>query len=495
MFKRFALHASNYSIANLLCVLGSFITFPILTRIFTVDDYGVLNLIGATLTLLVGIGKFGIQHATVRLYSETTSGKRPETPSQFASTVLFGVLATGTAVTVGWAAISLLIPTRWWNEDRIPMLLLLTAVLIVIRVVDSGLTNILRAQERSRVMSIYNVAKRYAVLAILLLVLFRVARSLWGFYGATIGAELAAVVFLGFWFKRQYAIRPSLFSPSLYRAMLGFGMPMIGYEIAGIVLTLGNRYVIENFLGAGALGIFSAAYNLCDYVQNILLTAIGAAVVPTYVKIWEEKGPEETVAFLGRFAHFYVMLTLPIVAGLTAVAGPLISTLATSRYEQGAEIVPLIIGGMIFDNAMTVMSSGLYVQKRTKTIVVLVASCAVLNIALGVALVPMIGLLGAAVASFVSYLTLSTTARFLGRHFLAVPLPVVATLKYGVFSLLMYLVTIQISFGSNAGTLIARVATGVAVYGGLLALFDAEARRLVAAAWSRLRPTRAAPIA
>jgi hypothetical protein len=53
--RRLFVQASHYSAANLLTTAAGLITFPLMTRIFTVADYGVMNLISATLTVSVAL--------------------------------------------------------------------------------------------------------------------------------------------------------------------------------------------------------------------------------------------------------------------------------------------------------------------------------------------------------------------------------------------------------------------------------------------------------
>ncbi|MCV5233222.1 hypothetical protein OFC56_39280, partial [Escherichia coli] len=79
----------------------------------------------------------------------------------------------------------------------------------------------------------------YAVLILTIGALLLVAGDLWGFYGATVLAETVATVWLAAWMWRRG--RPSLkdFDPRLYRNMLVFGLPMIGYELSSVILAMG----------------------------------------------------------------------------------------------------------------------------------------------------------------------------------------------------------------------------------------------------------------
>jgi O-antigen/teichoic acid export membrane protein/glycosyltransferase involved in cell wall biosynthesis len=486
MLERAVGHISIYSLSNVLVTLSSLITFPILTRMFSVSEYGILSLISATLLLLVGLGKLGLQHAVVRFYSEVRSGRRPESTEQFVSTVVFGMASVGLAVTIAWAVVSQVIPAGFWNDARLPPLLLLTAALVVLRVVDSGLVNLLRAQERSSELSIYNVLRRYGGLAILLAVLFLVSADLWGFYAATIASELVALAALAVWMLRHQHCRPDMVSSPLLRAMLAFGVPMVGYEIAGVVLLLGDRYVIQVLLGGDAVGMYSAAYNLCEYVQGVLMAAVTQAILPTYLRIYEEHGEEATQRFLFRFLRVYVLVSMPIVAGMAATGAQILAWLASPKYGGGALIFPYVIAAMAIDGIVVVLGAGLYIQKRGKTIMLLVALCAGLNILLNVLLVPDLGIRGSAIATLIGYGLLAALSMALGWHWCRVRLPLGAFIKFGTIAGLMYLLVVQIDLGTAFATLVARVAVGCAFYTTVVMLTDAPTRHLARSAWRRL---------
>ena len=57
-----------------------------------------------------------------------------------------------------------------------------------------------------------------------------------------------------------------------------FGVAM--NEFSGRILSMGDRYLIQNILGADSVGVYSAAYNLCDYIRSILLGSLVAAAQP-----------------------------------------------------------------------------------------------------------------------------------------------------------------------------------------------------------------------
>jgi O-antigen/teichoic acid export membrane protein len=489
---RLARHTTNYSIVSILATIAGLISFPILTRLLSVEEYGLLSLIGLLLSLVIAFGKVGLQHAAVRFYSEAASGRGPYDVRAYVATTVLGMAAVGAAATVLWAAAAAIVPTDWWSDPRVRSLLLFTSVLAFIRVIESAWVNQLRAEERSEAMAVYSVLKRYAVLVATLAALFFVSRDLWSLYGATIVTEAAAVLLLGAWMLKGASFEFGQFSWPMLKAMVAFGAPLIGTEVASVVLSMGDRYVIQHVLGVEALGVYAASYNLCDYVKLVLLVSIAAAVLPMILRIWEGQGAAAARAFLERFFNVYFLIAIPAVVGIAAVAPELLSVLASSKYRAGAELMHVLMLGMAFEAVVVACSAGLYVGKKSTTILFLGGSAALLNIVLNVLLVPRYGLHGAAWATLASFAALAVASYLAGTRVLPFTLPIVSAAKFTLAAFVMYAVITSLDLGSDAATLAIRVGAGAAVYAAMVLLIDASTRRLLRDTVRRIGAWRAA---
>ncbi len=487
MLRQLLVHASNYSLASVLVTLAGLISFPIFTRIFSVSEYGLLNLVSSTLGLMVGLGKLGLQTSTIRFYAQATSGKSDINEGTFFSTSLLGMLMSGACASLALFLFVEFAPAWFWHDPRVRSLMLLTAVLVLVRVVDSGLINILRAQQRSGLFGIYSVVRRYGGLAIILFFVFDVLQGLHGYYIGTIVSEVLAVVALAFIVLRHHPIRLSQFSPTLIRAMLAFGLPMVAYEMGGLLLAQGDRYVIQGLLGGEALGVYSAAYNFSEYVQTALLASFGTAVTPMFTRIWEKEGDGPTRRFIETALHFYILAAAAVAFGMAAVGGDALALLASSKYVVGAAIIPVVIGGMVLDGANTMLGAGLYLHKRSKTVMSLVVVAAAANLGLNFILIPWQGIMGAALATLITYLGLTTAIALCGQRFLRIHLPWVHALKACAFGMVMYLVTTRVGHDKLLVSLVLKMLVAGSVYGLLVAVFDRRARDGVVSMWSRLR--------
>jgi O-antigen/teichoic acid export membrane protein len=481
--KRLLVQTSHYSLASLLTTIAGLVSFPILTRTFSVADYGVMNLVSATLTASVAIGKFGIQHAIVRYRSEIASGKSQYSQQQLVSTTLIGMLASGVLTMLVVLLGAHFAPTSWLGDAQVRIVFQIVSILVLVQVLESVFHNFLRADQQTGVLMRYQVLKKYLGLALILFAIFVIQKTLSAFYIASVIGEAIAVVWLAWIMFRRVSSGPPRtkdFSSPLLRELLGFGIPMmIGYELAGIILSVGDRYVVADMIGQEPLGLYGAAYNLCNYVQATLIVSVSQAIMPIYMRIWDEKGAEATAAFIGRSMRTYVMLGVAVVAGLAAVGPELIPALSSERYASAATVLPWVMGGMVVDGTNTLVGAGLFITRKTRVIMVIVMSSALMNIVLNILLVPRYGINGSAVATLLSYGMTSSAMGLAARSSLHVKMPWVTLLRASVMSVVMYVAVIRILPGHHLLTVAVRAFVGAVIYVGLMSVVDPDARLLL----------------
>ncbi len=484
-------HASRYALSNGLVILASLVSFPILTRLLSTADYGMMSTVTATLGLIVALGKLGMQKATVRFYHESRRLDPEYGGVTLATTQLVGMTAMGALAAMLWALVVALLPADWLNSSELKALLLLTVVLVWLRVTESALHNLLYAQERSGLISIYAIAKRYLSLVLVIGSLWWLVADAKHFFLATMLAEALVLIWLLRMVSRATAFDPKRFSVPLLRAMLAFGLPMVGVELAWSLLAVGDRYVIQILLGASQVGIYSASYNLCEYAKLASLVAVGSAVGPMYMRIWEEQGREATEAFLSAYSRGYLAFAMLVATVVSVNAEPLITLLASEKYVAGTVIVPWVMFGLALESYVGVAAAGLFLRKRSRTMFALVGAAAALNLLLNVLLVPGFGLVGAAIATLVAFAVLLALAMWLGRQELRVDFPWRTFVVSGIAFVVSDLVSVSLRSGSPwldlpLHTLIS-VSLFCAIVGGLDPALRGSVRMLLPKLVARLR--------
>ena len=483
-------HASLYAIGNTLTTLASLISFPILTRLLSVADYGLMNTVTLTLTMLVAVGKLGMQRSTVRFYHEARNSGASDSGAVFASTQVFGMFGAGVLVTLAWTATLALLPANLLGSADLRHLLLLTSCLVLVRVVDSACTNLLYAEERSGILSAYFVIKRYLALGAVIATLFLIAKNTASLFTATIAAEVVALVGIASIAVSSNTMRPRYFSSDLFKRMVAFGLPMVGVEMAWSLLAVGDRYVIQHLMGEESVGIYSASYNLCEYIKLSTMVAMSSAVAPMYMRMWEQEGREATERFLSHFARNYLAFSFLVATVLTANALPLVTIVASPKYIAGTTIVPWVTFGMALESYVSIAAAGLFLKKKTLSIFWMIGGAAAVNILLNYALIPVLGLSGAAIATLVTFAGLLATALIAGRTELTITFPTWTVLVCTLAFVASWFASGFVASGSPWIDLVLRSAISAPLFAaitlGLDAKLRANVRELAGNLWQRL---------
>lgn len=476
--KKLFVHVSNYSIGSLLVTIAGFISFPILTRLLSQSDYGLLSLVGVTLTLLVALGKLGLQNPIIRFYSDAESGKQSWGLNEYYATIIYGMFTIGLIIMIVWSIVVYLLPASFWNHEQLKFLFLVTSILVLIRVMDSAFSNIYRAKQKSGLLSKYRVFRRYSTLLLVVLTLYYYSRDLIGVYSATIIVEFIAVIILGVLLLKNKSVSRQYFSPFLLKQMLIFGIPLVGHELAWVLHNTGDRYLIQWILGSEALGEYAAAYNLSDYIRIIVIMSLYQALPPIYLKIWAEEGEQKTREFIEKSLHFYVLVALPVIAGISVVGPTLLTILATEKFSAGAVIIPYVIAGMVINGSAVMFGAGLYIHKQTKILMVLMVVSAIFNIVLNIFLIPRYGIEGAAIATLISYTCFAISNKIVSSKRFHISIPWITVIKFSVVSMLMYLLLINISIYNAVTTMIVQIIVGAPFYFCFAIILDKNARSI-----------------
>ncbi|HSK43648.1 MAG TPA: oligosaccharide flippase family protein, partial [Candidatus Binatia bacterium] len=101
-------HSSHYLGGRLVVMLLGFISFPVFTRVFSVAEYGAMNLITNTVLLLTVLSKFGFQHSVQRFYPEDGQAGGQDALRRYYSTLCYSTAILALVLTLLFVASLLL---------------------------------------------------------------------------------------------------------------------------------------------------------------------------------------------------------------------------------------------------------------------------------------------------------------------------------------------------------------------------------------------------
>jgi len=467
-------------------LLLGLVSFPLYTRLFSVAEYGRLSLVLKLVTLATTAAKLGLQHAVVRHYEENQESEHQRT--SYYSTLLGGVVLTSCAVAL--LAFGLLTVSWNWFEPDLRTSLRVGCVLVAIRGVYWLEMSFLRVEGRTGVYNVVEVLIRAGAVTVVPLLLFLVGVRVWVFLTGLIIVETTATVGILVSIYSRTSMRPAAFDRTLFRSSLLYCIPLLGAEVSAILLDSGDRIFVTYFLGATQLGYYSVVYNFSTYVQDLLLTPLGLAITPAYMKIWVRDGPAATGAFLRRWLNAYILVAAGVLAVATVSSREMLIVLSSRKYESAFPLLPVILAGLLFWGTQVFFNAPFLIRRKTVELTRLVFLSFLVNVALNICLLRIMGIWGAAIATLLSYALYTGMVAWQGRKHLAVGVrwarPGKAILAAAAAGALVFRIQTGLGLFVNGAM---KGLSAMILYVALLCALDAEARGMVREALAYLTST------
>jgi len=484
MFKKLLRQSSWYFIGYGADVIISLISFPLWTRYFTVEEYGIFSLVAATIIFVTPITELGLSKAVLRLFSEFHRGNKTHPESRFYTTFFLGALTLGALIgTLFLGVITVLGPERL-GGSQIHGLFILAGFMLILASGNSIYLSFLRVEEKPKEYVCIHILQSCLRLALSAIFVFAFLLGLKGIYIAALCVQGFLLLYILFSLKRQNKFILSSFSPRLLLESLSFGVPLIVAEMANHISNMGDRFVLQVLLGSEAVGLYSVGYGLTTHLKSLL--AVGMLVItPMYVKIWEEQGRKKTEEFLNSTLDYYLMVAIPGIILFSALGGDLLVLLASSKYEQARVLLPYLAAPLIFHGAISIYTAGIFIHKKTKLILYFTVSAGILNIILNYMLIPIMGIVGAAVATLISYMFLIVLANTFSSKFLTIQLNYPGIIKYIAASIMavaaLHFINIEIF-----GGIILKILIGILFYATAMWVLDTRIRQKVRMVFNKL---------
>jgi len=475
--KKLIQHSSHY-LAGLFGGLAiGFISFPIFTRVFTVADYGMIDFIQKILLVPTALSKAGMQNSVLRFYNEKEFSADRESAKRYYSTMLLGVAAMAVGITLVFlVAVKFLL--RNLVDGPLATLLCFASALILLRAVESILLSFLRIEERTAAYNAASVLMKAATVGTVLAFLPWLGRSVHTYLSATMAAEIAIVaVLVAFLFRRRLLSAVS-FDRTLFRSAVGFGLPLVFYELAGVILLTADRALVRHYLGAEALGYYSVAYGLSQYVNDLMTVPLGLAILPIYLRLWSSEGRDKTTEFLHVSLDFYLMAAAGIYMLVTLGSHDALLLLASPKYLGADRLIPYLVGGLLIYTTHVFLCAGLLIKKKTTVMAGAIVCSTALNVALNCLLLPKLGLQGAAVALLFTHICTILLLWLASSRILPIGVRAGSLVKYGSAGLAGWAAAAPMAIQSHLLNAVARCTVGLCVYVAILFLLDARLRAL-----------------
>ncbi len=218
--------------------------------------------------------------------------------------------------------------------------------------------------------------------------------------------------------RRGAAGRAARIDTALLRARRGFLLSFFVIQLFLLLDYQADAVLISLMLTEADLGQYTAAQTIL-LAFNLMPLAIRSALYPLMSRYYQE-APDKLAALYDRAGHYLMALALPLAAGVALLAGPIIDLVFGPAFAPAVAVLQVAIWAIVFLLLNVPDARLLLVYDRQRQAAWLLALSTGLNVGLNLALIPLWGIAGAAVArvlsSFGLYLAFYLYTRFTVRR-------------------------------------------------------------------------------
>ena len=423
----------------------SFFLLPLYTNLLSTDQAGIVFLIYTLLAFLNPVYAYGMNAALFQFYNKDDCDKRTVLSTSFISLFFTSLLFSFFLYLFSGFLNNIIVDSPEFNSYN---WFLLIAVILFFDSLSSRVFVVIRLLEKPKqfllagmlniVLSLFFNYYFIGILglesfgAILAIVLVSISQAL----------VLSMLVF-------NY-IKYGSFDFSLFKKMVSFALPFLPSALLFVIIGFSDRWFIKYYLTLHDVGLYGAGYKLGS-IMSLIITGFSLNWQPYFLK----KGHNDDNEF-GKIGSLVIVCLMIVLTLLSVGAYNLVQLNWNQHYLIGKEfwgsvsIIPVVALGYFFYGIYLLQMPAIFIKNKQNWSVLFWLIGAITNILGNIILIPMFGILGAAISTVISYFIMMVLIIIKNKNWL----PIKYSLSYLVIHLIISVVVVLSCNYLNLGDLV-----------------------------------------
>lgn len=385
-YKSLARNTAIFAIGTFGSKILSFIMVFFYSRAMQTAEFGTLDIIINSGSLMLPIAMLGIQNALIRFGLDNDYKKQD-------------VFTTGIiSVILGFSFIALACPLIIMVEDLKKYIFFLLA-----HVLMSSFRHIcsyfVRVLNKVKLYAADGIFSTFMTCLLTLIFLIPLKMGIRGYLLAIILADFSSVVFLTLKGGLLKYVKFKGLNTALTRKMILFSLPLIPTSLLWWIVNVSDRYFVKYMIDASANGLYSVAYKI-----PTILTLVSAIFLDAWqISAVEENGSLSRNRFYSNIFKSFQGAIFVVSSGLILFSKFITVVLLDRDYYESWRFIPILMLATVYSCFVVFLGNIYLAEKRSVSTFLTTLLGAVINIILNFFLIPYYGPNGAAAATCISY--------------------------------------------------------------------------------------------
>ncbi len=404
-----------YGVGGVLSKVFGLISIPLLTRAFTPEVYGQIDLL-----LLIG-GFFSIflimgTDSALSYYFYNYDVDKNE--SIVISTIFFWQLFWGTLCFTLFISLKPVINIYFFKNQISSLIFFLIALTNFIQLLSNQSTNLFRLNHLPYHFIFNNFLVSFiSTFLALYLIYFKNYSIIAVFYGLFMSSIFS---FIFSWYHNFHYLSFKAFNFKFLKEILLFSLPFLPEAFIWSFMTSMDRILILRILGPYDVGIYSLGAKI-GLIVLLAVQTFRLAWLPLSMKFL--KLIEGKIIFR-LVSRYYILIGFNIVLILSAFSKNIIRILSTEEYLSAADLIGFFALQGVLSSYNLILGVGITKTKKTYFFPICLLIASIINLVLNIVLIPELGIFGAVISTVISYVVWNAGLLFFSEKLWNVKFPI-----------------------------------------------------------------------
>ncbi|MXR19618.1 flippase [Halobacterium bonnevillei] len=389
--------------ARVLNLASNGVLIVLLTRVLLdPEQFGQLNFVLSALGVVTILATLGLPKSAARYVTEFSETDPGQVPHVVRKSLTF-ILALVVVVAGGTLLLGRPVANALGTPSLVPFLLA-GSLFVAARALTKYFSALFQGFNRvtySATVSAVTSVSRLPLVAGFVVLGFGVGGALYGYVAsfalaAGVGGYLA---YTRFYTGYEAADAPA---DDLSKRLLEYSVPLTATRGANVLDKKVDTLLVGVLLNMTAVGYYTIAKQVSDFV-SAPASSFGYTVSPALGEQSSKDQTERAAKLYEQSLQYVLLAYVPAVVGLILVADPMVRYVFGSDYLGAVPVLQVFSGFMLVNAVNKVTSDGLDYLGRARSRAVIKSAMAVSNAGLNLLLIPVLGVVGAAVATVITY--------------------------------------------------------------------------------------------
>lgn len=398
--RQFVRDSIYASLPVILGALGGLIAIPIISKLMGSMAYGIWVQFQVSIVLVSFFASLNLGHSMSRFLVGSQSKTKLIRD-------LYAILLLVFSIAVVFGGILFLardpLAKFLFGDGKYASVIIIMAVCLSPFVVNIACMAFLRARRLNKQLAFLMAGKlsiQMLVIALVASYTSSIELVLASFTGIELLVALFSLLYIHLFLFKRSLPAVSFDNIPMY---LKFGVPLLSVNLAYWIVQFSDRYLIGYFMDVSQVGVYSIAYALGGIIGMLLIPVV-TVLLPDLSALYERKAIGELELRFQKVQKYYVAIGSAAIVGLVILAEPLIKVVSSPEFVAGVHPLIVLAIGFFLYGLFTLYTQLLNVLKTVRLLSFIWGGIALLNFGANMVLIPMIGLMGAAISTCVSFL-------------------------------------------------------------------------------------------